>query len=52
MYNTLSTEELIILTIDFVKVGQVLPSELKSRLVELELLEILDPTGATNEDMD
>lgn len=49
-YRNLDTEALIHLAIDFVKVGQALPVELRDLLEELELLELLDPKGATDEE--
>lgn len=48
-YSTLDTEELIKLSIDFIKVGVVLPEEIRIRLQELELLDVLEQKGTYEE---
>ena len=49
-YTTLSNTALINLAIDYVKISQVLPAEVRTRLAELNLLQIIDPEGITDED--
>lgn len=51
-YRQLSTERLINLAIDFVKVSQPLPEELKTIITELGLLQVLYPKGVTDEATD
>lgn len=51
-YNNLNTESLINLVVDFIKVGQELPEEIKQRLIEQDLYTVLYPNGDKHEEQD
>ena len=52
MYKELDDKQVIVLAIDYVKMNQCIPQELKHRLEELGILQAIDIRGKYEEDTD